>query len=122
MRGVKRFFCQLSAVAAAALAVAGCAPKTTNPEQLNVLHKQNMELKQQIADMQASIEQAGEDIPGLQDQINAKEAEITSAIKQLDELNRQETDNRLRAIELQDRLDAFRTAFRAMQNDIANRR
>lgn len=118
---MKRFFCQLSAAVAALLAV-GCAPKTTNPEQLNVLHKQNMELKQQIADMQASIEQAGEDIPGLQEQINAKEAEIASAITRLDELTRSETDNRLRVIELQDRLDAFRTAFRTMQNDIANRR
>ena len=108
-------------VCAAAL-LSACAPKTTDPEQLRAIHEQNAELRQEIAQMQGLIEQAGEDVPDLQDQITAKEAEIAAAIRELDELDRRETDSRLRIIELQDRLDAFRASFRMMQNEIANRK
>lgn len=112
-----------SAVAAAALCcLTACGPKATNPEQLRVVHEQNAQLAQEIAKMQALIKQAGEDVPGLPDQIAAKEAEMASAIKELDDLNRRETEMKLRAIELQDRLDAFRTAFRNMQNEATKNR
>ena len=99
----------------------GCAPKTTNPEQLRVVHEQNAQLVKEIAQMQALIEQAGEDVPNLQDQITAKEAEVAAAIKELDELNHRESDMKLRGIELRDRLDGLRTAFRRMQNEISRK-
>lgn len=120
MRNVKSLSLSLAALALTALV--GCAPKTTDPEQLRAIHEQNAELRQEIAHMQGLIEQAGEDIPDLQDQITAKEAEIAAAIRELEELSRKETDMRLRVIELRDRLDAFRASFRMMQNEIANRK
>lgn len=124
MEGVKLLsflpvFCVLAA--AAWLPMSGCAPKTTDPEQLRAIHEQNADLRKEIAEMQGLIKEAGEDVPNLNEQIAEKEAEIAAAIRELDELDRQETDMRLRVIELQDRLDAFRAAFRMLQNEIANR-
>lgn len=122
---VKIFSFSLIAVAVAAGALplfSGCAPKTTDPEQLRAIHERNAELRHEIAQMEGLIQQAGDPIPDLDDQIAAKETEIAAAIRELDELSRRETDMRLRVIELQDRLDAFRASFRMMQNDIANRK
>lgn len=124
MEGVKILsilpvFCFLAA--AAWLPMSGCAPKTSDPEQLRAIHEQNAALRSEIAQMQGLIKEAGDDIPNLNEQIADKEAEIAAAIRELDELDRKETDMRLRIIELQDRLDAFRASFRMMQNEIANR-
>lgn len=107
--------------AAVLLPLSGCTPKTTDPEQLRAIHEQNAALRSEIAQMQGIIKEAGEDVPNLHEQIAEKEAEIAAAIRELDELDRQETDMRLRIIELQDRLDAFRATFRMMQNEVANR-
>ena len=95
---------------------------TNDPEQLRAVHEQNAEIRREISRMNALIKHAGEDVPGLAENIAAREAEIAAAIKELDKLSNDETNTRLRVIELQDRLDAFRAAFRMMQNDIANRR
>lgn len=105
-----------------ALLTTGCGPQPTDPEKLRVVHEQNAELRREISRMQALIKHAGEDVPGLAENISAREAEIAAAIKELDALSSAETDTKLRVIELQDRLDAFRAAFRMMQNDIANKR
>lgn len=86
------------------------------------MHEQNAEIRSEISRMNALIKHAGEDVPGLAETIAAREAEIAAAIKELDKLSNDETNTKLRVIELQDRLDAFRAAFRMMQNDIANRR
>lgn len=112
-------FCLLAA--AVWLPMSGCAPKTTDTEQLRAIHEQNARLRSEITDMQGIIKEAGEDVPNLHEQIAEKEAEIAAAIRELDELDGKETDMRLRVIELQDRLDAFRASFRMMQNEIANR-
>lgn len=118
---VKRLFPSVAA-AAVLCSLTACGPKATNPEQLRVVHEQNAQLTQEIAKMQALIKQAGEDVPGLTEEIAAKEAEMASAITELDELNRRETEMKLRVIGLQDRLDAFRTAFRNMQNEATKNR
>lgn len=125
MKGVKYLsflpvFCVLTA--AAWLTMSGCAPKTTDPEQLRTIHEQNAALRSEIAQMQGLIKEAGEDVPNLNEQIADKETEIAASIRELDELDRQETDMRLRVIELQDRLDAFRAAFRMMQSETATSR
>lgn len=86
------------------------------------MHEQNETLRQDINRMQALIEQAGEDVPGLAEQITAAESEAAVHIKELDALDSRETQLRLRTIELQDRLDAFRASFRMMQSEIANSR
>jgi len=105
-----------------ALLTASCGPQPTDPEKLRAVHEQNAELRREISRMQALIKHAGEDVPGLEENITAREAEIAAAIKELDTLSNAETDTKLRVIELQDRLDAFRSAFRMMQNDLANKR
>ncbi len=105
-----------------ALLFTACGPQPTDPERLRAVHEQNAELRREISRMQALIKHAGEDIPGLEENIAAREAEIAAAIKELDALSNSETDTKLRIIELQDRLDAFRAAFRMMQNEIANNR
>lgn len=123
MKGVKLLsLFLLSAASAGVFALSSCAPKTTDPEQLRAMHEQNAALRQEIAVMQGLIEQAGEDVPNLQEQITEKEAAIAAAIRELDDLDRLTTERRLRVIELQDRLDAFRADFRRMQNEIANRK
>lgn len=112
----------LALTAAAAPLLTACLPKPTDPEQLRAVHEQNAEIRREISRMNALIKHAGEDVPGLAENIAAREAEIAAAIKELDKLSNDETNTKLRVIELQDRLDAFRAAFRMMQNDIANRR
>ena len=112
----------LSLVLSATPLLTSCWHKPTDPEQLRAVHEQNAEIRREISRMNALIKHAGEDVPGLAENIAAREAEIAAAIKELDKLSNDETNTRLRVIELQDRLDAFRAAFRMMQNEIANRR
>ncbi len=120
---MKRFtsVCLILALVTAPV-LTSCWPKPTDPEQLRVVHEQNAEIRREISRMNALIKHAGEDIPGLAETIAAREAEIAAAIKELDGLGNTETETKLRVIELQDRLDAFRAAFRMMQNEIANQR
>ena len=101
------------------LALSSCYPQTANPEQLRVAHEQNAALRQEIVRMQQLITQAGDAEQGLADTVEAKEQELTDALNELKVLKRQETEHKLRLIELQDRLDAFRADFRIMQNETA---
>lgn len=119
--GVKKILFSIGATAVGSLLLIGCDSRTPNPEQLSLLHQQNAQLNKQINAMQALIEQAGEDIPNLAEQIKNKEAEVAEAIKEVDDLNRRESEMKLRVIELQDRLDAFRDSFRRMQDEIARK-
>lgn len=112
----------LTLALAAVPLLSSCWPKPTDPEQLRAVHEQNADIRREISRMQALIKHAGEDIPGLAENIAAREAEIAAAIKELDKLGNESTDSKLRVIELQDRLDAFRAAFRLMQNEITTHR
>lgn len=104
----------------AAAAAASCAPKTTSPEQLRAVHEQNAELRKEVASMEKVISRAGEESPDLTDSITLKEEQLADAVRRLDEANARETELKLRVIELQDRLSAFRASFRMLQNEIAN--
>ena len=64
--------------------------------------------------MQQLIKQAGEATPELTEQVEAKEQELTDALNELKVIKRQETEAKLRVIELNDRLDAFRAAAEKM--------
>lgn len=101
------------------LALSSCYPQTSNPDQLRLAHEQNAALRQEIVRMQQLINQSGETEEGLADTVEAKEQELTDALNELKVLKRQETEHKLRLIELQDRLDAFRSDFRIMQNETA---
>lgn len=102
------------------LSLSSCFPQTSNPDQLRVAHEQNAAMRQEIARMQQLINQAGEAETGLAETVEAKEQELTDALNELKVMKRQETQHKLRVIELQDRLDAFRANFRIMQNETAN--
>lgn len=108
------------AVLGAALAVS-CAPKTTSPKQLRAVHEQNAELRKEIATMEKTISRAGaDDGVDVAEEIVRKEAQLADAVRRLDEVNARETEMKLRVIELQDRLSAFRASFRMLQSEIAN--
>lgn len=102
------------------LSLSSCFPETANPDQLRLAHEQNAALRQEVADMQQLIAQAGDAQQGLADTVEAKEQELTDALNELKILKRQETELKLRLIEFQDRLDAFRADFRIMQTEAAN--
>lgn len=108
------------AVLGAAMAVS-CAPKTTSPKQLRAVHEQNAELRKEIATMEKTISRAGaDDGVDVAEEIVRKEAQLADAVRRLDEVNARETEMKLRVIELQDRLSAFRASFRMLQSEIAN--
>lgn len=112
----------LSRMSACALLVSlsSCYPQAPNPDQLRLAHEQNAALRQEIIRMQQLIKQAGEATPELTEQVEAKEQELTDALNELKVIKRQETKAKLRVIELNDRLDAFRANFRMLQNETAN--
>lgn len=94
-----------------------CAPQTDNPEQLRLAHEQNAAMRLELVRMQQLIKQAGEPDSTLTGTIETREQELADALNQLKEIKRQETEAKLRTIELQDRLDAFRSAFRVLQSE-----
>ena len=110
--------CACSLIGALALLPA-CKPQGPNIAELNELQRRNAILRQEIADMQALIRRAGEDVPGLADQLEAREKEVAQTYDHLKELKSQETEVHMRRIELEGRLDAFRSTFRELQSQIA---
>ena len=100
--------------------LSGCYPQADNPEQLRLVHEQNAAMRKEIARMQQVVKQAGDIEPGLADQIDTKEQQLAASLNELNPLKRQQTDTKLRVIQLQDRLDAFRSNFRLLQSETAN--
>lgn len=70
--------------------------------------------------MQQLINEAGDIEPGLAESIESKEQALAAALNELKNLKREETEAKLRVIQLQDRLDAFRSNFRLLQSETAN--
>lgn len=103
-----------------ALPLSSCYPQVDNPEQLRQAYEQNAALRQKIAQMQQVIKQAGDIEPGLAESIEAKEQELANSLNELKRLKHKQTEARLRIIQLQDRLDAFRSNFRILQSETAN--
>jgi septal ring factor EnvC (AmiA/AmiB activator) len=100
-----------------AASVSSCMPQTDNPEQLRLAHEQNAAMRKELTRMQQLIKQAGEPDATLPDTIHAREQELADSLNQLKQLKRQETEAKLRVIELQDRLDLFRSSFRMLQSE-----
>lgn len=113
-------FSTLCACALLGFSLSSCYPQADNPEQLRLAHEQNAALRQEIIRMQQLIKQAGDIEPGLAESIEAKEQELTHALNETKQLKRQQTEAKLRVIQLQDRLDAFRSNFRLLQSETAN--
>lgn len=112
-------FSRLSACALL-LSLGSCYPQASDPEQLRQAHEKNAALRQEIVRMQQLIKQAGTPSPDFAAQVETREQELTDALNELKVVKRQETEAKLRIIELQDRLDAFRAHFRMLQNETSN--
>lgn len=89
-------------------------------ERLTSLQKANEQLREEIGHMQALIRQAGADTPHLQENITGHSQEVESALRRRTSLRQQETDLKLRYIELDSRLKSFRNTFEEMKNSVAN--
>ena len=109
----------LSSMCACALLVtlSSCYPQAANPDQLRLAHEQNAAMRQEIVRMQQLINQAGNTDEDLTEAVTLKEQELTAALNELKDAKSKKTEVKLRVIELQDRLDAFRTNFRMLQNE-----
>ena len=113
-------FSRVGACAVLSVALCSCYPQADNPEQLRQAHEQNASLRQEITRMQKLIKQAEELEPLLPETIQAKELQLAQALNELKDAKSRQTEAKLRVIQLQDRLDAFRTSFRMLQNETAN--
>ncbi len=102
------------------LLATGCGPRSANPHQISALHEQNTLLRNEIARMENLISQAGDDVPGLADQIAQREQEVKRATEELCHLTERETALKLRALRLQGRLDTFQHSFTQMQKELTN--
>lgn len=109
----------LLSTAALCLTGAGCKPQAPDLERLRTVETNNEQLRQKIADMQKRIREAGTEIPDLKEQIDTRTEAINNTLAHKTELRRKETAVRLRYIELDTRLNEFRTEFNKMQKDIA---
>lgn len=107
-------------LAAAALLSVGCKPQGPNIEELTKLQKRNAMLRREIADMEMLIRRAGNDTPDLHDQIDARNQEVVQAYETLKQLQAQDTEVRMRRIELEGRLDRFRESFRTLQSRVVS--
>lgn len=119
---VKKFFPRhhtLILLGALALLPA-CKPQGVNMAELSQLQARNSQLRQEIADMENLIRRAGEVDPTLQDQLESRNKEVVQAYENLKKLKAQETEARMRRIELEGRLEVFRANFQEMQNKIVS--
>ncbi len=104
------------------MAVTGCKPQAPDLERQRTINTHNQQLSKEIDDMQKRIREAGEITPGLQEAINARRAEINTALSHKADLRRTETSHKLRCIELDSRLNTFRDTFKSMQSNAAANR
>lgn len=110
--------CTILLLGALALLTA-CKPQGPNIAKLNELQRRNNDLHAEIAEMYALIHRAGADTPGLAEQLDALANEEKLAYENLALLKNKETQLRLRRIELEGRLEAFRTTFNELQKQVA---
>lgn len=96
-----------------------CKPQGPNIAKLNELQRRNADLHEEIAEMYALIHRAGADTPGLAEQLDALAHEEKLAYENLAVLKNKETELRLRRIELEGRLETFRTTFNELQKQVA---
>lgn len=99
--------------------VIACKPQTPNLEKINELQHRNAALRQEIADMESLIKRAGADVPDLPEKLAAQAAEESRAYEKKTAMQAKETELRLRRIELESRLENFRTTFKGLQDQIS---
>lgn len=115
---VKKLYLRTLLLPGAIVLLTACKPQGVNMTELKQLQERNAQLRQEIAEMQSIIRRAGEDNPELPDQLEARQKEVLQAYDTRNKLRAQETEVRMRRIELEGRLDAFRAKFQEMQSQI----
>ena len=116
---VKIFTTTAALILGALALLPACKPQGVDFARLAELQHRNEDIRQEIAHMEATIRRAGDDVPGLADQLTAREKEVAQAYEQLKALTAQETETRMRRVELEGRLDAFHSSFRELQSQVA---
>lgn len=119
---MKVFHPACAALVMGALALlSACNPQGSEITELKLKERQsyNAMLRREIANMEATIRRAGDDVPGLAEQLEARSREEKQAYETIKALRSKETEIRLRRIELEKRLDAFQSTFRELQSQVA---
>ncbi len=101
------------------LAATGCKPQAPDLERQRTIEAHNQQLSKEIDDMQKRIREAGELTPDLREKIADSRHKINSELARKADLRRNETNQKLRCIELESRLKAFRDTFKNLQGAAA---
>lgn len=119
---VKLFSISTLILSTAALCITstGCKPQAPDLERLRAVETSNEQLRRKISDMQKRIREAGNADADLREQIETRRQAINETLTRKTELRRKETALKLRYIELESRLKAFRAEFGEMQSKIVN--
>lgn len=88
--------------------------------ELKELQARNAQLRQEIAQMENTIRRAGDDMPDLAEQLEARNREVVQAYEALKKLKAQETEVHMRRLELEGRLDAFHASFQELQKQASS--
>lgn len=113
--------CTIALVLQAALALlSACKPQETNTAALKAIQNRNAELSREIADMQNTIRRVGSMDPGLPERLDSLIKEEVQAIERYTELKEQEEAAHMRRIDLEGRLDAFRSTVRELQSKVVS--
>ncbi|MBR2126548.1 MAG: hypothetical protein IJ943_07415 [Akkermansia sp.] len=105
--------------AALSLCTTGCKPQAPDLERQRTIETHNQQLSKEIDDMQKRIREAGELTPGLREKIAERRHAINSELARKADLRRSETSLKLRSIEMETRLKAFRDTFKNLQSAAA---
>ena len=103
-----------------ALLATACKPQVLNEEEWREQEQRNAQILREISDMHTLIRLAGEDVPGLEDQLEARKKEVVAAYETLKKLREQETTVRMRRIELEGRLEAFHSKIQTLQSQVVS--
>lgn len=111
-------FMPLSAVAA--LVLIGCEPQAPDLSRVNEIRAKNQKLAMEVREMEQVIEQAGDDTPNLQQDLDERERALVSSQLRITALRKREMELKLRQIKLNERLKKLHTTFEQLQSELAN--
>lgn len=102
------------------LLTASCEPQAPDLSRVNEIRAKNQKLAMEIRTMEQTIEQAGEDTPNLQQDLDAKEKALVSSQTRITALRKREMELKLRQIKLNERLKKLRSSFEQLQSELAH--
>ncbi len=100
------------------LGLSACHEQQAETHRLDKLLKQNDQLQESVNQMYTLIESAGEPDASLPEQIKQAEAQLSSSLAELAQCEQDETNAKMRLLDLKNRLANFRSQFKIMQEQI----